>query len=405
MSAPALARPRTTAATPPAGSTPDPFDDLLARATEIGERARSVAAEREAGGRELFAEVDALKSSGVLGAAVPVRLGGPAVGDGHDVAPSQRAELLRVLAYGNGSLAQIAQPHFVFARWLVEDRGGVRPPRAAVWADRLLGGALVSNAQAERGPHVAVTPVGGTKEVRLDGEKHFCTGSPYADFFAVSAFHHGASDSTTPDVLAFADALAPGLALVDEWDALGQRLTGSGRVRLGGVRVQAADVHPFDLAALPAYGAFAQLLHAAIDVGLAEAALDEALDLARRAGIGGELTEHLAGELASRAFAAGAVLEAAGRAVDTAVAAGVDTDGRAALAVGAAKATTGELTVDLASRVFELTGTRGIAPHAELDRRWRDLRTHTLHERRRDKLRTLGRAFLTGEPPELGTQF
>ena len=378
-----------------------PFDALVREAARIGERARSVAGEREAGDRELFAEVDELKASGILGAAVPARLGGPATAAG-DVSPSQRAELLRVLAYGNGSLAQIVQPHFVFARWLFSGR---RPDSERVWAERILGGALLSNAQAERGPHVAVTLADDAKSARLDGVKYFCTGSPYADHLAVSAFHHGASDETLPDVVAFVDALAPGVRLVDEWDALGQRLTGSGRVELDAVSVGAENVFAFDIDSLPAYGAFAQLLHAAIDVGLAEAALDEALDLARAAGIGGELTEHLAGELAARAFTAGAVLESAGRAVDQAFDAGVDADGRAALAVGAAKATTGELTVDIASRVFELTGTRGIAPSVDLDRRWRDLRTHTLHERRRDKLRILGRSFLDAAPPATGTQF
>ena len=412
MSAPSLDRPRPAAVPPAAAeSQPGTYGELLAVAAEIGERARVVAAEREAGDRELFAEVAAIKESGILGAAVPARLGGPGSEDGGDIAPSRRAELLRVLAYGNGSLAQILQPHFVFARWLFDEAtepggaGSRRSAREKVWAERILGGSLLSNAQAERGPHVAVIPEKAGKSARLDGEKHFCTGSPYADFFAVSAFHHGASDSAVPDVVAFVDALAPGLSLVDEWDALGQRLTGSGRVRLDGVRVAGDDVHQFDFDALPAYGAFAQLLHAAIDVGLAEAALDEALDLARSAGIGGELTEHLTGELAARAFAAAAVLDSAGRAVDRAFADGADPGGRAALAVGAAKANTGELTVDIASRVFELTGTRGVAPGAELDRRWRDLRTHTLHEKRRDKLRTLGRAFLTGDPPKLGTQF
>lgn len=400
MSAPTLTRALHVQSEPTADPGA-PFDALLRSAGRIGDRARTVASEREAGDRELFAEVDELKASGILSAAVPAQLGGPETAAG-SVSASQRAELLRVLAYGNGSLAQIVQPHFVFARWLFSGR---RPGTEKVWAERILGGALLSNAQAERGPHVAVTLAEDAKSGHLDGVKHFCTGSPYADYLAVSAYYHGASDEKLPDVVAFVDALGPGVRLDDEWDALGQRLTGSGKVTLDAVTVSAQDVYAFDLASLPAYGAFAQLLHAAIDVGLAEAALDEALDLARAAGIGGELTEHLTGELAARAFAAGAVLESAGRAVDQAFAAGIDRDGRAALAVGAAKATTGELTVDLASRVFELTGTRGVAPSAELDRRWRDLRTHTLHERRRDKLRILGRSFLTASPPDTGTQF
>lgn len=118
------------------------------------------------------------------------------------------------------------------------------------------------------------------------------------------------------------------------------------------------------------------------------------------------LASHLVGELVAQRFAAEAVVEKAGRTLDELWASGgTDTSAEASLQVAAAKVTTGALTVDLASRIHELTGTRGTAGGSNLDRHWRELRTHTLHERRRDKLATLGCATLTGENPPAGPRF
>lgn len=118
------------------------------------------------------------------------------------------------------------------------------------------------------------------------------------------------------------------------------------------------------------------------------------------------LASHLVGELVAQRFAAESVVEKAGRNLDELWASGgTDTSAEASLQVAAAKVTTGALTVDLASRIHELTGTRGTAGGSNLDRHWRELRTHTLHEGRRDKLATLGCAALTGENPPAGPKF
>ncbi|WP_313006489.1 acyl-CoA dehydrogenase family protein [Corynebacterium variabile] len=332
--------------------------------------------------------VTALKSSGLLAATVPARLGGP------ELPPSQIADALRILATADGSLAQIPQSHFTFSRWLF---AGDHPGYEEYWAERLLTGTFIANAQAERDP---VT----LHHNALNGTKIFCTGSPFADVLAVTARRPGDDRQT---VAALLDAGSPGIRVHDDWDALGQRFTGSGTVTLEDATVPDHRVHTFDRAlALPGYGAFAQLLHTAIDVGIAASALDSGLVATTSTD---DLTAQLAGELTAQRFAAEAVLEKAGRALDALWSRPDPTDADradAALQVAAAKVTTGALTVDVASRIFELTGTRGTAAHGDdgLDRHWRDLRTHTLHERRRDKAAVLGRAALTGEAPELGPQ-
>ncbi|MGO1948453.1 MAG: acyl-CoA dehydrogenase family protein [Mycobacteriaceae bacterium] len=325
-----------------------------------------------------------LKHSGLLAATVPARLGGP------EYPASAIAEAFRILAGGDGSLGQIPQSHMTFSRWLFD---GSHPGTEQHWADRLLGGTLIANAQAEREPVILDDGV-------LNGRKIFCTGSIYADVVVVTARRPG---EDTQSLGVFLPVDTPGLRVVDDWSALGQEFTGSGTVEFDNVAVDEQDVRAFDDAlTLPGYGVFAQLLHAAIDVGIAGAALDATLELTASADPD-PLTAHLAGELVAQRFAAEAVVEKAGRALDDLWEGNAD-PATVSLQVAAAKVTTGRLTVDLASRIFELTGTRGTAANSDLDRHWRDLRTHTLHERRRDKLAVIGRAALTGQDPELGPQ-
>lgn len=355
--------------------------------------------------------VTELKRSGPLAATVPVRLGGPGL------SPSQIASRVGALAEQDGSLGQVPQSHLSFSRWLFNEADPANTPEARqYWADRLLGiqhhsgsgsssdsSILFANAQIDS---AAATAGGGPVVLdngRLNGRKIFCTGSIYAEVIVVTARRPGEDRQT---LAAFLPVDAPGLTVVDDWSALGQEFTGSGTVVFEDVTVPEGALRSFDAAlTLPGYGAFAQLLHAAIDVGIATSALDAALELTRQDDPD-PLTSHLVGELVAQRFAAEAVVEKAGRTLDELWASGgTDTSAEASLQVAAAKVTTGALTVDLASRIYELTGTRGTAGGSNLDRHWRELRTHALHERRRDKLATLGCAALTGENPPAGPKF
>lgn len=328
--------------------------------------------------------VSLLRSSGLLAAIVPASWGGL------ELLASEIAQVLRILATVDGSLAQIPQSHFVFSRWLFSQKSEYQE----LWARRLLSGALIANAQAE--PHGPVVAHNGL----LNGTKHFCTGSLHADYLAITARRPGGE---TPELGIFLPVGAQGIEIHDDWRGLGQRATGSGTVTLNDVLFTPSDVYSFTEALnLPGYGAFAQLLHMAIDVGLLSAALDETFNRLR----GREhnaLTFHLAGELQSRRYAAEAVLEKAGQSVDQLWAGDLDPY-EAALAVAAAKTLVSEVAVDVASRGYELLGASAATEDDGYDRYWRDLRTHTLHERRREKLAHLGRAYVTGINPELGPQ-
>ncbi|SCF87309.1 Acyl-CoA dehydrogenase, C-terminal domain, partial [Streptomyces sp. Ncost-T6T-2b] len=68
--------------------------------------------------------------------------------------------------------------------------------------------------------------------------------------------------------------------------------------------------------------------------------------------------------------------------------------------VAAAKARATDVALEVTSRIFEVTGARATASAEGLDRFWRNVRTHTLHDPVAYKRREVGRHVLTGELPE-----
>ena len=72
---------------------------------------------------------------------------------------------------------------------------------------------------------------------RLDGRKYFTTGTLYADLTEVTA---GLPDGST--ALAVIPTDRAGVTVVDDWDGMGQRLTGTGTATFAGVRVAREEV-------------------------------------------------------------------------------------------------------------------------------------------------------------------
>ena len=68
--------------------------------------------------------------------------------------------------------------------------------------------------------------------------------------------------------------------------------------------------------------------------------------------------------------------------------------------VASAKVVTTDTGLRVTAGVFEVTGSRATTSKVGLDRFWRDLRTHTLHDPVAYKNRELGRYLLLDEIPE-----
>jgi SfnB family sulfur acquisition oxidoreductase len=387
--------------------------EALAVAGELAERFRTDAARRDAERRLPEREVEELSSSGLLAVTVPAEYGGA------DVRHETLAEIFRLLASADASLAQIPQSHFVYVNVL--RRQGTEEQRKFFFGE-ILAGRRLGNAQSEAGTqHVQDIRTRLDPSPREDGSylltgvKNYCTGALFADWIPVLA---RALDGNLH--VAYVPRDAEGLTVVDDWEGMGQRTTASGTVRLEAVPVPADRVVPHHLTfrGPQIHGAVAQLLHAAIDTGIADGALAEAVAFVRtrsrpwfegvEAGYPEAFDDPLLiqrfGELAVRVRAAEALLGAAARAVDTARADLTDdTAAEASIAVAAAKVTAAQAAVEVASALFEVSGTRAALDSLNLDRYWRDARTHTLHDPTRWKIHHIGRHTLHGtRPPRHG---
>jgi SfnB family sulfur acquisition oxidoreductase len=361
-------------------------------------------------------EVRALKAAGLLALSVPAEHGGL------DAPASVVAEVFRQLAHADPSVAQIPQSHYTFLEAL-------RLQGSAAQREFFYGlvrdGALFANAQTERGPHAVnvdttTLTVASSGGYDLTGRKFYSTGALFADWLIVRAsLADGSGDeptSTTPKVIAFVPRDAEGLQLVDDWDGMGQRTTASGSVVLDGVQVSADNVVPFSpiFDEPTVYGAHAQLLHAAIDVGIATGALAEGVRQAAKArphfeaGVDAAAEDptliHVAGELTVTVRGAQALLAEAARHVDAARAELTeDSAAQASVAVAVAKVAAVRAALEASNVLFELGGTRSASASGNLSRFWRDARTHTLHDATRWKLQHIGRYTLSGtRPPRHG---
>ncbi|MFD3839243.1 SfnB family sulfur acquisition oxidoreductase [Streptomyces sp. NPDC058642] len=382
--------------------------EALAVAAALAEEFRAGAASRDTERRLPRAELDRLSASGLLAVTVPAEHGGA------DVGPRTLAEIFRLLASADASLAQIPQSHFAYVN--VIRRQGSEEQRKFFFAE-LLSGRRLGNAQSEAGTrHVqdirtrlAPRPDGSYV---LDGVKHYSTGALFADWIPVLA---RAEDDKLH--VAYVPRGAPGLTVIDDWDGLGQRTTASGTVRLEGVEVPADRVLPHHLTfeGPQLHGAVAQLLHAAIDTGIAGGALAEAAEFVRtksrpwfESGLETAAEDPLLiqrfGELALQVRAAQALVREAAGAVEAAQADLTDDSAaEASIAVAAAKVRAAEAAVEVASALFEVSGTRSALNSLNLHRHWRDARTHTLHDPTRWKIQHIGRYVLNGtRPPRHG---
>ncbi|MGZ0199103.1 SfnB family sulfur acquisition oxidoreductase [Streptomyces sp. RM1] len=382
--------------------------EALTVAAALAEEFRAGASARDAERRLPRAEVDKLSASGLLAVTVPAAHGGA------DVGVLTLAEIFRLLASADGSLAQIPQSHFVYVN--VVRRQGTEEQRKFFFAE-VLAGRRFGNAQSEAGTrHVQdirtrLTPRPDGSYV-LTGVKHYATGALFAHWIPVLA---RAEDDELH--VAYVPRDAPGLTVIDDWDGMGQRTTASGTVRLDAVPVPAGRVLPHHLTfrGPQLHGAVAQLLHAAIDTGIAGGALTEAAAFVRtksrpwfESGTETAAEDPLLiqrfGELALRVRASEALLREAARTVDAArTGLTDDSAAEASIAVAAAKAHAADTAVEVAGALFEVAGTRAALDSLNLHRHWRDARTHTLHDPARWKIQHIGRYVLNGtRPPRHG---
>ncbi|WP_281661068.1 acyl-CoA dehydrogenase family protein [Microvirgula aerodenitrificans] len=205
-----------------------------------------------------------------------------------------------------------------------------------------------------------------------------------------------------------------GVSVIDDWSAFGQRTTASGTVVFDGVAIDDELVLPaWQLADRPGLtGPVSQLIQAAIDAGIAHAALEDAKTFVRehsRPWVDASVARasddphliHDVGRLTIDLHAAEALLADAGETLDR-IAAGpvtADSSARASVAVAEAKILTTEIALAASEKLFELAGSAASRSTHNLDRHWRNARTHTLHDPVRWKYHLVGNYYLNRALP------
>jgi SfnB family sulfur acquisition oxidoreductase len=370
--------------------------EVLFSATEALAVARSYASsiasgviERDRAGAVPYAELAALDASGLLGITVPGAHFGP------DLSPVILAEVIRTIAAVDPAIAQVPQAHFLFVDVLAS-RGSVAQ-QERLFAD-VLAGSRLGNGLAERGGQHAQdlrTRLLNRREgLRLHGRKYYCTGAISARWIGVSAL-----DDDDRLVLAFVERDAPGVQIGEDWDVMGQRATVSGSAVFDEVPVDPGLVIPYGGAfEVPQQlGARSQLVHAAIQVGIAGGALRDAGEFvatrarpffeATRAGwaevaAADPHTIHRFGRLATQVRAAEALLTSAAATLEEVgrVPRDAEAAARGSIAVAEAKAFASDVAVEVASDLFALAGASAADERHDLSRHWRNARTHASHD-------------------------
>jgi SfnB family sulfur acquisition oxidoreductase len=387
-------------------------EQALAAADTFAESLRDTVIERDRTGELPVAELERFDASGLAAITVPERDGGP------ELPMTTLAEVTRRIAAVDPAVAQAPQGHYlmvdVLAVWGDEDQ------RARLFSEVLAGGRL-GNTLAERGGTHAqdlktrITRDGG--RLRLDGRKYYCTGALTSRWLAASAF-----DDDDRLVLAFVPREATGVTLDRDWHVMGQRATVSGGVRYEDVEVDPRLVIDYARAfEVPQQiGARAQLVHAAIEVGIAGGALCDARWFVTEKGrpffeaVRGGWTETAGGDphviqrfgrLATQVHAAEMVLADAAAVQDQVGRRPADAESaaRGSVAIAGAKAFASEVAVQVASDLFSLTGASAADEKHDLSRHWRNARTHSSHDPVDWKYHHVGNWLLNGVlPPNHG---
>jgi SfnB family sulfur acquisition oxidoreductase len=379
-------------------------EEAIATAERLADRFKSGAAERDRDRRLPVEEIEESSQSGLWAVTIPSEYGGAGV--------RQRtvAAIFRTLASGDSSLAQIPQNHFEIVDLI---RQTASEAQKQLLFARILAGTRLGNAFSEfKGKHVEdfqtrIRREGDGFVVR--GEKFYCTGALFAHLVPIIAI----SEDDGKVYAAIAERTAPGLTVIDDWSGFGQRTTASGTVHIEDVYVPASHVLPAYLAyeKLSSAGPQSQLLHASIDLGIAQNAIATTIEFVRRharpwvdSGLkraqDDPYTIAAIGDLQIRFHAADAVLAQAADRVDDGIATpDADRISTAKIAVAEAKVLTTEIAILATNRLFELSGTRSTLAEHNLDRLWRDARTHTLHDPVRWKFHAIGQYYLNGIAP------
>lgn len=375
-------------------------------AHKTAEKLRADVVERDSANLPPFAAKKILQDSGLLPLNIPRSLGG----EGLNL--HEAFELVQIIARADNSTGQLLGYHYLFQVFPYLDIEGERAQQLAT--DSITNRWLFSSTGTPQGSQVQAQRVEGG--YIINGLKPFATGSRVADQIFARVF-----TAEGDRIALLVDTTVDGVVLHDDWDVLGSRGTATNSIEFRDVFVAQeaviADVGPTD-ADREVYKTLStlgfQLLFSTVYLAAAEGAFLEALGYTRdtsRPWFHADVQKatddpyivRTYGELASKLQALSALVQQATDSLDWLISQGkeITLEQRSAVAenIVAAKITAHEVSLEVTQRVFDVTGARATKTELGLDRHWRDVRTHTLHDPVAYKCKELGAYLLNGELP------
>ena len=338
-----------------------------------------------------FENFDALKQAGLLGLTVPVEYGGDGAG------LSETCDVLGAIAYGDASTALVLAMQYLMHATIA--RGSNNWPvhfRELVARDAVERGALINALRVEpelgtpaRGGMPATTADQVADGWRITGHKIYTTGIPLLSWLMV----WGKTAEPDPRVGMFlVPARAPGIRIVETWDHMGMRASGSHDVIFEQAlipREYAVDIRkPSDWAARDdVQAAWYVLAIAALYNGIARAGRDWLVTyLTERSptSLGASLStlprfQEAVGEIDARLLTNRVLLETAAARTDSGAT-------PPATECGMIKMTVTTNAIAAVERAVELIGNPGLSRANHLERHLRDVLCSRIHTPQNDSI-------------------
>ncbi|KAF7953377.1 hypothetical protein EAE96_006583 [Botrytis aclada] len=397
---------------------PQNEEEWLSRASEISQIFSKDAAKRDIDNKSPRDEVSLLKSSGLLKVLGPKKYGGG--GQSWDTG----YKVIREVAKGDGSLGMLLGYHLLWsttANVVGTDEQKDRLQKEIIENNHFMGGAV-----NPRDSDLSIKPDGD--HIVFNEQKHFNTGGVVSDITILE----GVLEGTGKHIFAAVPTRQPGIQFAHNWNNIGLRLTESGSVKIENVRVPWEDALgwnaqtkeplpqiltvPFAALLLPTIQLVFANFYIGISLGAIESAVKYTTTYTRAWPFGGDNKDSPTeewyileryGTFHAHLSAVVALADSVGKKLTDIYAkhqeersVSARERGELAEAVAAVKVVATDVGLNVTSGVFEMTGARATSMNVGLDRFWRDIRTHSLHDPVAYKKRELGRWALLGEIPE-----
>ncbi|KAL6709745.1 hypothetical protein ACN47E_001174 [Coniothyrium glycines] len=403
-------------------SIPEDETSWIQRAQDVADVLAVDAVLRDRENKSPRAEVALLKHAGLLKVLGPKQYGG----GGQPWSVGYR--VIRKVAEADGSIGMLLGYHLLWST----TANVVGSPEQAERIQKLIieNNYFIGGAVNPRDSDLSIKSEG--ENIVFNGFKYFNTGGVISDLTVLE----GVLEGTEHHIFAFAKTDQSGIQFGHDWNNIGLRLTESGSVKISDVAVPWSEALgwdtekkqpdpralqiPFASLLLPTIQLVFSNFYLGIALGAQHYAAKYTLKGTRAWPFGGDNKEKATDEfyilerygnfhahlraavaLADRAGEqANAIYTKYGGSLETRAKLTARERGEFAEWVASVKVVTTDTGLRVTNGVFEVTGAKATGQKVGLDRFWRDIRTHTLHDPVSYKNRELGRFELLGEVPE-----